>query len=112
MICMQKIFQRKSEVFIKKNKSKVNICAVFQHIGYKKHPSIKNKLVIDENVADIVRKIFDMYANNHGSVEIVNYLNSHHYLSPTGYRKTGVVQDENKTNYCETTRFRGTHPQL
>ncbi len=77
----------------------MNICVVFQHIGYKRHPSIKNKLVIDENVADIVRKIFDMYANNHGSVEIVNYLNNHHYLSPTGYRKTGIVQDENKINY-------------
>ncbi len=40
-----------------------------------------------------------MYANGHGSVEIVNYLNSNKYLSPTGYRKTGLVQDENKTNY-------------
>ena len=77
----------------------MNICVVHQHIGYKRHPSIKNKLVIDENVADIVRKIFDMYSNEHGSVEIVNYLNSHHYLSPTGYRKTGLVQDENKTSY-------------
>ena len=77
----------------------MNIYVVFLHIGYKRNPSIKNRLVIDENVADIVRKIFDMYANEHGSVEIVNYLNSHHYLSPTGYRKTGLVQDENKTNY-------------
>ena len=77
----------------------MSICVVFQHIGYKRHPSIKNKLVIDENVADIVRKIFDMYANEHGSVEIVNYLNNNKYLSPTGYRKTGLVQDENKTNY-------------
>ena len=40
-----------------------------------------------------------MYANGHGSVEIVNYLNSNKYLSPTGYRKTGLVQDENKINY-------------
>ena len=96
---MQKIFQRKLEVFIKKNKNKVNICVVHRHIGYKRHPSIKNKLVIDENVADIVRKIFDMYANEHGSVEIVNYLNKNNYLSPTGYRKTGLVQDENKNNY-------------
>ena len=85
----------------------MNICVVLQHIGYKKHPSIKNKLVIDENVADIVRKIFDMYANGHGTVEIVNYLNKNKYLSPMGYRKTGLVQYENKT-----TKFRGTHPQL
>ena len=76
-----------------------SICVVFQHIGYKRHPSIKNKLIIDEQVKDIVEKIFDMYANGHGSVEIVNYLNTNKYLSPTGYRKIGVVQDDNKTNY-------------
>lgn len=73
-----------------------NIYVALQHIGYKKHPSIKNKLIIDENVKNVVEKIFDMYANGHGSVEIVNYLNTNHYLSPTGYRKTGIVQDENK----------------
>lgn len=76
-----------------------SICVVFQHIGYKRHPSIKNKLIVDEKVKDIVEKIFDMYANGHGSVEIVNYLNFNKYLSPTGYRKTGLVQDENKINY-------------
>ena len=67
--------------------------------GYKRHPSIKNKLIIDEQVKDVVEKIFDMYANGHGSVEIVKFLNSNRYLSPTGYRKTGIVQDENKTQY-------------
>ncbi len=76
-----------------------SICVAFQHIGYKRHSSIKNKLIIDEQVKDIVEKIFDMYANGHGSSEIVNYLNSNKYLSPTGYRKTGLVQDENKINY-------------
>ena len=76
-----------------------NIYVVFQHIGYKRHPSIKNKLIIDEYVKDIVEKIFSMYANGHGSVEIVNFLNKNKYLSPTGYRKTGLVQDENKTSY-------------
>lgn len=76
-----------------------SIYVVFQHIGYKRHPSIKNKLIVDEQVKGIVEKIFDMYANGHGSVEIVSYLNSNHYLSPTGYRKTGIIHDENKTNY-------------
>lgn len=76
-----------------------SICVVSQHIGYKRHPSIKNRLIIDEQVKDIVEKIFDMYANGHGSVEIINYLNNNKYLSPTGYRKTGLVQDENKMNY-------------
>lgn len=76
-----------------------SICVAFQHIGYKRHPSIKNKLIVDEQVRDVVEKIFDMYANGHGSVEIVNYLNTNNYLSPTGYRKTGIVRDENKSNY-------------
>ena len=75
----------------------MNICVAHRHIGYKRHPTLKNKLIIDENVAYIVRKIFDMYANNHGSVEIVNYLNKNNYLSPTGYRNTGLVQDENES---------------
>ena len=96
---MLKTFQRKLEVFIRKNKDKANIYVALQHIGYKRNPSIKNKLIIDEQVKNIVEKIFDMYANGHGSVEIVNYLNSNKYLSPTGYRKTGLVQDENKINY-------------
>lgn len=76
-----------------------NIYVALQHIGYKRHPKIKNKLIIDEQVKDIVEKIFDMYANGYGSVEIVNYLNTNKYLSPTGYRKTSVIQDEKKIKY-------------
>lgn len=76
-----------------------SICVAFQHIGYKRNPNIKNKLIIDEQVRDIVKKIFDMYANGHGSGEIATYLNRNHYLSPTGYRKTGLIQEENKMNY-------------
>lgn len=85
-------------VYKEKQKNGEYMCSTAAY-GYKKHPSIKNKLIIDENVKDIVAKIFDMYANGHGSVEIVNYLNSNKYLSPLGYRKTGMIQDENKTNY-------------
>lgn len=99
MTIMLRIYRRKLEVSIRKNKRMESICVVFQHIGYKRHPSIKNKLIVDEQVKSIVEKIFDMYANGHGSVEIANYLNSHKYLSPTGYRKTGMIQGENETSY-------------
>lgn len=85
-------------VLKEKQKQGEYMCSIPAY-GYKRHPTIKNKLVIDEQVRNIVEKIFDMYANGHGSVEIVNYLNNNKYLSPTGYRKTGLVQDENKTNY-------------
>ena len=86
-------------MFLKKNKSKENIYVVRQHIGYKKDSTNKNKLVIDNNVADIVRKIFNMYVNGIGSKLIVEYLNKNHYLSKSGYRKTGIIQNENKKNY-------------
>lgn len=85
-------------VLKEKQKQGEYMCSIPAY-GYKRHPTIKNKLIIDEQVEDIVEKIFDMYANGHGSVEIVKFLNSNKYLSPTGYRKTGIVQDENKTQY-------------
>lgn len=96
---MQRIYQKKSEVFLKKNKSRENTYVVYQHIGYKKDLNNKNRLVIDDNVSDVVKKIFDMYVNGIGSKSIVEYLNNNHYLSPSGYRKTGIVQNEDKTNY-------------
>ena len=85
-------------VYKEKQKSGEYLCSIPAY-GYKKHPTIKNKLIIDEQVRAIVEKIFDMYANGNGSVEIVKFLNSNQYLSPTGYRKTGMVQDKNKTGY-------------
>ena len=85
-------------VLKEKQKQGEYICSIPAY-GYKRHPTIKNKLVIDEQVRNIVEKIFDMYSNGHGSVEIVNFLNNNKFLSPTGYRKTGLIQDSNKTNY-------------
>ena len=85
-------------VYKEKQKSGEYLCSIPAY-GYKKHPAIKNKLIIDNQVKDIIEKIFEMYANGHGCVEIVNFLNLNKYLSPTGYRKTGIVQDKNKTGY-------------
>ena len=85
-------------VLKEKQKQGEYMCSIPAY-GYKRHPTIKNKLIVDEQVRDIVEKIFDMYANGHGSVEIVNFLNNNKYLSPTGYRKTGLIQNNNKTNY-------------
>ena len=85
-------------VLKEKQKQGEYMCSIPAY-GYKRHPTIKNKLIVDEQVRSIVENIFDMYANGHGSVEIVNYLNNNKYLSPTGYRKTGLIQDQNKTNY-------------
>ena len=90
--------QKIATIYKEKQKSGEYMCSIPAY-GYKRHPTIKNKLIIDEQVRDIVEKIFDMYSNGHGSSEIVNYLNSNKYLSPSGYRKKGIVQDENKTEH-------------
>lgn len=42
--------------------------------GIKK--AVKKKYVIDEEKAPIVKKIFEMYANDNKMIEIINYLNS------------------------------------
>lgn len=85
-------------VYKEKQKSGEYLCSIPAY-GYKKHLAIKNKLIIDDQVRAIVEKIFDMYANGHGTAEIAKYLNSNQILSPTGYRKTGIVQDKSKTWY-------------
>lgn len=85
-------------VLKEKQKQGEYMCSIPAY-GYKRHPSKKNKLIIDMQVRDVVEKIFDMYANGYGSQKIVNYLNTNKYLSPTGYRRTGIVQDENKISY-------------
>lgn len=44
-----------------------------------------------------------MYVNGKGSKVIVKYLNNHNYLSPRGYKKTGIVSDVNNTEYLWNT---------
>ena len=56
--------------------------------GYKLSETEKGKLVIDEYSADIVREIFQMCSNGHGSIDIMNYLNKKEILNPSSYRKT------------------------
>lgn len=56
--------------------------------GYKLSEKEKGKLEIDEYSADIVREIFRMYSNGHGSIDIMNYLNKKEILNPSSYRKT------------------------
>lgn len=58
----------------------------FAPYGYKKDESNKNHLVIDEEAAPIVSKIFKMAANGVRLVEIASYLNDNDILSPIMYR--------------------------
>lgn len=55
--------------------------------GYKKQEDDKHKVIIDEDVADNVRKIYDMYISGKTSSQIADYFNSNKVKSPSRYMK-------------------------
>jgi site-specific DNA recombinase len=59
----------------------------FAAYGYKKDPKDKNKLLIDEEAAETVRKIFAWYLNGHGTQQISHMLNDLNIPSPTKYKQ-------------------------
>ena len=55
--------------------------------GYKKADDDKHKIIIDENVADNIRKIYDMYISGKTSSQIAEYFNSKKIKTPSKYMK-------------------------
>ena len=53
--------------------------------GYKMHPSEKNKIVVDEEVAPIVRRIFAMALEGTSCRQIAAILNAEHVPTPATY---------------------------
>ena len=60
----------------------------FAPYGYMKDPNDKHKLIIDENVAHIVREIFEKYKNGLGYHKICASLNERKILCPSLYKKS------------------------
>lgn len=61
--------------------------AAFAPYGYKKSPDDKNKLIVDETAAVIVRKIYDLYKSGISPKEIARLLTDEGYVSPSTYKK-------------------------
>ena len=59
----------------------------FTSYGYKKSPTDKNKLVIDEYAAGVVRRIFSMYISGLGKNSIAATLNKEGIVCPSEYKK-------------------------
>lgn len=57
--------------------------ATYAPIGYKKDPENKGHLIIDEETAWIVRKIFEMYCSGKGCFIIRNYLEENKIYTPS-----------------------------
>jgi len=59
--------------------------AAYAPYGYKKNPNDKHHLIIDEEVAPIVIKIFDMATKEYSAYQIARYLKDNKILKPRVY---------------------------
>lgn len=64
--------------------------------GYIKSPENKNKLIIDEEAAKVVRKIFSLYIGGMGKISIARRLNLDKIPNPTTYKQS--IQKQNYVN--------------
>ena len=65
--------------------------------GYKKDPLHKGRLVIDEDAAEIVRQVYNMYLDGYGSSKITKYLNEMGIPNPSKYKQ---IQGETYRSIC------------
>ncbi len=76
----------------------------FASYGYRKSSIDKNKLVIDEYAADIVRRIFNMYIKGYGKNSIAVTLNQEGIICPSEYKKMNGEKYKN-SNRLESTSY-------
>lgn len=74
----------------------------FASYGYKKSPADKNKLIIDEYAAGVVRKIFGLYIKGYGKTHIASILNEEGIVSPTEYKRLNGLQYSNPHRLNDT----------
>lgn len=60
---------------------------------------------IDENVAWVIKSIFDKYHNDMSITDITRWLNDNKVSPPEEYRKTGKVYSDNKS-WCKSSVYR------
>ena len=82
-----KDISKKIRSAVKTRKEKGEFLSNYAPYGYKKNPDNKNKLIIDELSAPIVKSIFEMALSGIGSVKIAKNLNRDKILPPLEYRK-------------------------
>ena len=73
--------------------------------GYKKDPNHKNKLIIDEDAADVVRRIFDMYLKGIGKQTIARELNKDNIPNPTRYKQNKMNKSVYNPNILASTDY-------
>lgn len=81
----------KSDLFHKRMRGKY--MATFAPYGYKKSPEDHNKIVIDEEAADVVRLIFNIYEECGTKAEVARHLNEKHIPTPQEYAKENGIAE-------------------
>ncbi|MBC2579727.1 recombinase family protein [Clostridium sp. DJ247] len=71
----------------------------FSSYGYIKDPKDKNKLIVDEEAAQVVRLIFNLYIEGNGTQHIASILNKRNIPNPTKYKQMKGFKYKN--NYSE-----------
>lgn len=78
---------KKIQATVKTKQHSGEFIGSFASYGYKKSPLDKNKLVIDEYPASVVRRIFDMYISGVGKQSIARILTDEGIPCPSEYKK-------------------------
>lgn len=95
---------KKVQTAVKTKQKAGEFIGSFTSYGYKKSPTDKNKLIIDEYAAQIVRRIFAMYIQGYGKQRIAMILNTEGILCPTEYKKLNG-SNYNNSNKLESTTY-------
>lgn len=94
---------RKIQATMKSKQKAGEFIGAFTSYGYKKSPVNKNKLVIDDYAADVVRRIFSLYIQGYGKQKIAKMLNEEGILCPAEYKKVNGGNYKNGNRLESTT---------
>lgn len=94
---------KKVQTAVKTKQKAGEFIGAFTSYGYKKSPIDKNKLVIDEYSADVVRRIFSLYIQGYGKQKIAKLLNEEGILCPSEYKRAMGLNYHNPNRLESTT---------
>lgn len=94
---------KKVKTAVKTKQQSGEFIGAFTSYGYKKSPTDKNKLIIDEYPASIIKRIFAMYIKGYGKQRIAKILNSEGVLCPSEYKKLNGSNYRNANKLDSTT---------
>ena len=70
------------------------------HLDYKSNENDKTKWVIDEPSAEVVKEIFNLFIQGHGTCEIARILRKRKILTPSEYNASiGTNSNTNTQEY-------------